>query len=75
MCCIVQRCGKQQQTHTDTHAKSFTISPDLVLGVNASREGLIGKCASFQRKSGIGMDMALSEHGFYAPKRFTVSHG
>ena len=31
------------------------------------------KCAQFRRKSVIGMDMALSEHGFYAPKRFTLS--
>ena len=35
--------------------KGFTISPDFNFGVDASREGLIEKRVSFQRRSVIGM--------------------
>ena len=58
-----------------TGAKSaptvFTISPDLVFGVNASLEGIIEKCAQFGRK--MALTWIWREHGFYAPKRFTIS--
>ena len=49
------------------------MSPDLVFGVNASREGLIEKMFLLQPENFIGLDMALSEHEFFTPKRFTVS--
>ena len=39
---------------SDRRQKVSQLAPILVFGVNASREGLIEKCAS-QRKSGIGM--------------------
>ena len=40
----------------------FTISPDLVFSVNASREGLIKTLCLFHPKNGIGVDMALDEN-------------
>ena len=55
-----------------TSAKRFHNEPDFDLGVNASREGLIEiKLAEKWHWH----DMALSEHGFYAPKRFTIRTG
>ena len=48
------------------------MSPEFDFGVNASREGLIEQIAQFSRKYQ-WHDMALSERGFYAPKRFTSS--
>ena len=41
---------------------SFTISPDLVFSVNASREGLIETLCLFHPKNDIGVDMALDEN-------------
>ena len=48
------------------------MSPDFNFGVNASREGLIEKMRSLTEKWH-WHDMALSEHGFHAPKLFTIS--
>ena len=41
------------------------MSPDFDFGVNASREGLIEKCDSFQPRNWHWHEKALSEHGFY----------
>ena len=54
--------------------KGFTISHDFNFGVDASREGLIEKRALFSRKLSLH-EMKMSDHGFYAPKRFIISPG